>query len=54
MTDESAADRLEKDPRPKGEAVPRGPPARAEDETPAATPAPGTEAQDKVRPKETE
>jgi hypothetical protein len=50
MPEETAADRLEKDPRPKGEAVSRGPLRRGEEKTPA-TAAPGTDAQEKVHPK---
>lgn len=53
MPEESAADRLERDPRPKGEAVPRGPEPRIQ-EREQAEPAPGTEAQGRVRPKQME
>lgn len=53
MPEESAADRLERDPRPKGEAVSRGPERRVK-ERKEAEPAPGTEAQDRIRPKQME
>lgn len=49
--DESAADRLQKDPRPKGEAVPRRPVRGAGEEKDAAG-APGTDQEVGVRPKE--
>jgi len=48
---ESAAERLEKDPRPKGEAVPRKP-VGASDEDKERLGAPGTDQQVDVRPKE--
>ncbi|GEM_PF-6413797 len=63
MTDESAADRLARDPRPKGQAIPRGPTVGDPDDPRAETKArerrtatalPGTEAQGSVHPKQME